>query len=216
MEKYDIDEVRSCYDETAQEYSAAFCDELDGKPFDREVLARFARELPQDGAVVEFGTGSGHIAKFLHDCGARNVVATDISAKALSLAARKYPDLRFESRNMLDTGFKDASLDGIVCFYGIVHFTYAEIDRALAEWKRILKPRGKALFSFHVGEGESMRIDGFLGKPAARATWNFFKVDEIVGLMEKNGIPYDEVVVRHPYLTGEHPTKRCYVQFQKR
>lgn len=55
---------------------------------------------------------------------------------------------------MLDTGLEDNSINGIVCFYGIVHFTYTEVDPAIREWKRILDTDGRALFSFHIGNGE--------------------------------------------------------------
>lgn len=209
--KYDFEEVRTCYGETAREYHEEFKSELDGKPFDRDILARFAASLAPEDLVVEFGAGSGHVSKFLYDRGLRNLTATDISEPSLEVGRSAYPMIRFEYADMTATVYADGSIDGIVCFYGIVHFSYAEIRKALAEWKRILKTGGRALFSFHVGEDESIRIDKFLGKEKAKATWNLFKADAVLDILQDMGIAYEEAIVRYPYIGKEHPSRRCYI-----
>jgi ubiquinone/menaquinone biosynthesis C-methylase UbiE len=216
MEKYNIDEVRNCYNLAAQEYSDKFSDELNGKPFDRDLLTRFAKSVTTNGKFLDLGTATGHIADYLYKQGLKNVIGVDIAEQALIVARQKYPYLKFENRNIFDTQLPDDSIDGIVCFYGIVHFTYKEISRAIGEWKRILKPGGKALFSFHIGEDDSLRVQNFLDKENAKATWNNFRVERIVALLNNNGIEYDEVIIRYPYTNKEHPSKRCYIQFSKK
>ena len=215
MERYNIDEVRNCYNLAAQEYSDKFSDELDGKPFDRNLLTRFAKSVDPAGVFLDLGTATGHIADFLYRQGLKNVTGVDIAELALAVAGKKYPYLKFENRNMFDTRLVNESIDGIICFYGIVHFTYTEISSAIGEWKRILKPGGKALFSFHIGEDDSIRLEKFLDKENAKATWNNFRVDNIVKLLNDHQIEYDEVIIRYPYLNKEHPSKRCYIQFTK-
>ncbi|MDP4271625.1 MAG: class I SAM-dependent methyltransferase, partial [Bacteroidota bacterium] len=138
-----------------------------------------------------------------------------ISEKSLAFAGHKYPHIKFEYGNLLDTGLPDESVDGIICFYGIVHFTYTEIGLALSEWHRILKPGGKALFSFHIGNDDSIRVEAFLNKENAKATWNNFKVETIIDLLQKYNIGYDDVIIRYPYVGKEHPSKRCYIEFSK-
>src|SRR5439155_7100617 len=49
-------DMRTAYDVVAQEYAAAFDDELRRKPFDRELLGRFADEVGS-GAVWDVGCG---------------------------------------------------------------------------------------------------------------------------------------------------------------
>jgi ubiquinone/menaquinone biosynthesis C-methylase UbiE len=213
MEAYNYDEVKNCYNFTAKQYSDRFCNELDGKPFDCSVLNRFAKTVKANGLIIEFATGSGHIADYLYKCGLKKIQATDITEESINIATKKYPNINFGLANMLKTQFEDNSINGIVCFYGIVHFTYKEIDEVLNEWKRILRIGGRALFSFHIGNDESLRVESFLDNENAKATWNFFNVDKVLELMEKNGIVYDEVVIRYPYLEKEHPSKRCYIQF---
>jgi len=215
MESYNIDEVRNCYNLAAQEYSLKFSDELVGKPFDRDLLTRFAKSIDPAGLFLDLGTATGHIADFLYQLGLKNVTGVDIAELALAVARLNYPYLKFENRNIFDTRLENESIDGIVCFYGIVHFTYTEISSAIGEWKRILKPGGKALFSFHIGEDDSIRLEKFLDKENAKATWNNFRVESIVKILNDRQIEYDEVIIRYPYLNKEHPSKRCYIQFTK-
>ena len=215
MESYTIDEVRNCYNLTAHEYSDKFSGELEDKPFDKELLSRFAKSVAPAGTFLDLGTATGHIANYLYQQGLKNITGVDIAEQALAVATQKYPYVKFENRNIFDTRLENESIDGIVCFYGIVHFTYIEINQAIVEWKRILKQGGKALFSFHIGEDDSIRMERFLNIEHAKATWNNFRVDRIVEILNDNGIEYEEVIIRYPYLNKEHPSKRCYIQFVK-
>lgn len=215
MEDYNLEEVRHCYELTAEEYSAQFSNELDGKPFDRSILSRFVMEFKRTDKFIDAATGTGHIANFLHLLGLEDITGIDISERSLEVAQKKYPNLKFENRNIFSTGYKNNSIDGIVCFYGIVHFAYKEIDLTIKEWKRILRPGGKALFSFHIGEDDSLRVEKYLDKEGAKATWNYFRVEEIIDILNDNEIEYDEVVIRYPYINKEYPSKRCYIQFSK-
>jgi len=208
---YDFEEVRTCYGETAREYHEEFKNELEGKPFDRDILARFASSFAPEDRIVEFGAASGYVSKFLYDRGLRNLTATDISEPSLAVGKSAYPMIRFEYQDMTKTTYADRSAGGILCFYGIVHFSYKEIRKTLVEWKRVLKTGGRALFSFHVGEDESIRIDKFLGKEKAKATWNLFKADTVLDILQDEGIVYEEAVIRYPYIGKEHPSRRCYI-----
>jgi ubiquinone/menaquinone biosynthesis C-methylase UbiE len=215
MENYNFNEVRNCYNLVAKEYADQFINELDGKPFDRDFLNRFRNNFDNNAKIIDMGTGSGHIAHYLYKLGLSNITGIDIAEKILEVAKINYPHLKFEHQSMFNTIFDNNSIDGIVSFYGIVHFTYKEIDRTIKEWKRILKPGGKAIFSFHIGEDNSLRVESFLDKENAKATWNFFQFNTIVDILVKNEIQYDEVVVRYPYINKEHPSQRCYIQFSK-
>jgi ubiquinone/menaquinone biosynthesis C-methylase UbiE len=213
MKRYNLEQIKNCYNLTAKQYSDTFSNELDGKPFDREVLKRFSNSLTKESIVYEFATGSGHISQYLFDCGTKNIIATDITNESLNYASQKVPDVKFVEMNMLSTGLPNHSIDGLVCSYGIVHFTYKEIDLVIKEWKRILKPNGKALFCFHIGKGESYSTNSFFNVKNAKGSWNFFKVETILKILKKNDLNYEEVVIRYPYIGKEHPSKRCYIQF---
>jgi SAM-dependent methyltransferase len=210
VKTYDIDEVRRCYDLAARAYSDKFLGELESKPLDRWLLERFAASLRSGTVVYDFGCGSGQTTRFLRSLGLRSILGLDISPATIALARERNPDLCFEVDDMLRSRHPDASAEGIVAFYAIVHFGYHEFGVALSEWHRLLKPGGRLLFSFHAGRG-SLRSRDFLEVKGAVATWRFLDPGKVLGLVRAAGFAIEEALVREPYGGAEHPSKRCYV-----
>lgn len=214
MKTYNADEVRRCYDLAAQEYTGKFLNELDGKPFDRNLLERYARMLPEGGLVYECGCGSGHIGRYLAGQGHQQVIGLDFSENSVEQARRNFPDMKFHVDDMLHTKMPSTSADGILAFYAIVHFTYREVEKVLAGWYQLLKPGGLSLFSFHVGN-DVVPVENFLDVSGAKATWRFLKTERILKLAEKTGFTRVEAVERYPYEGAEHPSRRAYVIIKK-
>jgi SAM-dependent methyltransferase len=210
MRQYQKAKVTRCYDLASAEYSRKFSRELDGKHLDRSLLERFAQALPADARILDFGCGSGQTTRYLYNLGRRGVVGLDLSIKTIEVARSRFKDTAFEIDDILDSKFPDASADGVLAFYAIVHFTYREIERALCEWHRLLKPRGKLLFCFHVGK-KSVDAKDFLGVKGANAAWNFFDPDRVIALVSKQGFSLDEALIRFPYEGIESQSRRCYV-----
>jgi SAM-dependent methyltransferase len=108
-------------------------------------------DLPDGAHVLDFGCGTGWLARCLATMGA-DVVATDVSSNVLELGRRflaRDPlaaELRVEFRRFdgarLPTG--DASMDRVVSFDAFHHV----LDQAatLAEMARVLRPGGIAVF----------------------------------------------------------------------
>ena len=208
MEEYDAREVMNCYNLTAAEYAANFLNELDGKPFDRNILDRFAEMLPEQSCVYDIGCGSGQTTKYLHDKRKHKLVGLDFSEAAIRLARQTFPDIDFRVDDMLASKLPSSSAEGIVAFYSIVHFTYIEVEQAFTEWLRLLKPGAVCLFSFHVGE-EAVEIEDFLGVSGARATWHFLDPDKVLKMAQEVGFKVIEAVIRYPYIGFEHESKRA-------
>ena len=210
MEKYDAREVMNCYNLTAKEYAGQFLHELDGKPFDRSMLDRFSEMLPQPSRIYDFGCGSGQTTKYLADKGKHKITGLDFSGSAIRLAGQTFPGIDFIEDDMLNSKMASNSADGLIAFYAIVHFTYVEVEQALREWLRLLKPASYCLFSFHAGE-EFLEVTDFLGVSGAKATWHLLDPDKILKIAEKVGFKRVEAVVRYPYIGVEHESKRAYI-----
>ena len=58
------------YDQVAGEYADHYFHELNHKPFDRELLERFASRVGTLGPICDMGCGPGQIARYLRDSGA--------------------------------------------------------------------------------------------------------------------------------------------------
>jgi ubiquinone/menaquinone biosynthesis C-methylase UbiE len=204
-------DLQSSYDRVADRYAEEYFSELERKPFDREVLDKFANEVRGKGAVCEIGCGPAQVARYLKDRGV-DIHGVDLSEEMVRSASRLNPDITFAQGNMLELKIADNSLAGIVSFYAIIHLKRDEIGRALAEMNRVLEPGGRLLISFHDGDGELHR-DEWYGQ-AVSIDVTLLREDEVTSYLEKAGLNLDSIVDRPPY-EFEYPTRRVYVQASK-
>jgi SAM-dependent methyltransferase len=200
--------VRACYDAVAREYAEKFSGELAGKPLDRELLRRFAEAVKGRGSVVDVGCGPGQTTAFLHGCGVP-IRGLDLSAELLREARQRHPEIPFEEGDILALDLADGSVAGVVAFYAIVHFSAAQLRSAFAEVRRVLRPGGLLLLSFHVGE-EAVHVDEFLGQPVS-LDFVFFTVEQVTAALAEAGFGQIEVIEREPYPGVEYPSRRAYV-----
>src|SRR5215831_1566633 len=109
------DGIVPSYDAIAEQYAAHYFDELDGKPFDRDVLARFAAAVKDRGRVCDLGCGPGQIARYL---AARGVDAfgIDASASMVATARRLNPTLQFRRGDFFHLPLADRELAGVAAF----------------------------------------------------------------------------------------------------
>src|SRR5690349_6768110 len=150
------------YDLVAKQYAERFFDELDGKPFDRDLLDRFADVVRGRGKVCDVGCGPGQIARYLHARGV-DVFGADIAPEMVAVARHLNPSIPFEQADVLALDVPDSSLAGIVAFYSLIHLARSLVPRALDEMRRVLRPGGVCFIAFHGGEGE-LHADEFLGR----------------------------------------------------
>lgn len=214
MQIYNSSEVKDCYNRTAKEYAETFLHELDGKPFDRNLLDRFDSMLSTGSLIYDFGCGSGQTTKYIHDRKKHKIIGLDFSENAIQLAKQNFNDIEFIVDDMLHSKMASESADGILAFYAVVHFTYLEIEQVLKEWLRLLKPNALCLFSYHDGE-EAIETVDFLGVSGAKATWRFLNTDRVLEIAEQVGFKVEEALVRYPYKGVEHESKRAYIMLRK-
>jgi hypothetical protein len=80
--------------------------------------------------------------------------------------------------------------------------------------RRVLRPGGLLLLSFHVGD-EIRHFDELWGQRVF-LDFHFFRVGDIVGLLRETGFEVEEVVERPPYGEDvEAQTRRAYVFARK-
>lgn len=201
-------DLTKSYDRVAREYAEHLYGELAGKPFDREILDRFAARLGNAEPVCDLGCGPGQIARYLRDRGVE-VRGIDLSPGMVAEARRLNPDIPFWQGDMLALDSKDGAWAGIAAFYSIVHLSREEIPRAFAEMKRVLRPGGLLLLAFHVGE-ETVHRDELWGREV-NLDFRFFLVEDVEAALRAAGFEIEEVHVREPYPGVEHPSRRAYI-----
>jgi SAM-dependent methyltransferase len=204
------EKVRSGYDVLADEYVAHVFEELQHKPLDRALLDRFAEEA--QGPVCDMGCGPGHIARYLHSRGA-SVSGIDLSPQMVERAGQLNPDIPFAAGDMLDLDVADEAFAGIAAFYSIIHIQRVDVVRALRELKRVLKPGGLLLLSFHVGR-EILHRDELWGKKID-VDFVFFEPQEMAGYLTAAGLTLVETIERDPYPDVEFQSRRAYIFARK-
>jgi len=205
--------IRENYDRIADEYARRMFRELDGKPFDREQLTRFATSVQGRGAVCDMGCGPGHVARFLSDAGL-DVFGLDLSPQMIAQAQRLSPDIKFRQGNMLALDLADNTLAGISAFYAIVNIPAESLPRAVAEMHRVLQPSGLLLLAFHIGE-EVIRPEELWGQPISMEFYHM-QPEKILALLTKSGFAIEDVIERDPYAPDvEFQSRRAYIFARK-
>ncbi len=204
--------TQTSYDQVAREYAEKFKDEMDDKPFDRDCLDRLAREVGSLGPICDLGCGPGQIARYLH----RQEVATlgvDLSPRMIAEAQRLNPEIPFHQGDMLALPDADNSWGGIAAFYCIIHIPRGQVVDALREMKRVLKPGGVLLVTFHIGD-EIIHRDEWWEKPV-NLDFAFYQPTEMETWLKEASYELEETLVREPNPDVEVATRRAYVLARK-
>jgi SAM-dependent methyltransferase len=201
-------DVRGSYDRVAAEYARRIFDELRHKPLDRELLDRFAARVRGRGPACDLGCGPGQVARYLHERGVE-VIGVDLSPGMVAEARRLNPGLAFREGDLRALQVPDEAWAGIAAFYSIIHVSRAEVDGALHECWRVLRPGGLLLVSFHVGD-QIVHLDEWWGQEVS-VDFFFLRPAEVTGWLTAAGFEVEEVVERDPYPDVEHQSRRAYV-----
>ena len=204
-------DIQAGYDKVAAEYAQKFINEQDTKPMDQLMLQRFADEVRGKGLVCDLGCGPGMIAAWLYDhCGLKDVMGVDLSARFVEEAQKLHPQIEFRQGNMLHLDFAENTFAGATAFYCLIHIPHAQVVDALKEIKRVLKPGGVLLLTFHIGS-EIVHVDEFFEQPVS-LDFVLFQPEEMEGYLRNAGYEKIETTVREPYAPEvEHQSRRAYI-----
>lgn len=200
--------VRESYDSAAEAYAEHLASELEGKPLDRHLLNRFAEATRERGLVADLGCGPGHVARYLHEQGVA-VAGIDLSPEMVRVARHLHPGLDFQVGDMTRLQLPDAELAGVLAFYAIVHFDPSELGAVFSEVRRVLRPGGLALVSFHIGD-QVVHVDDLFGA-AVSLDFRFHAPTAVAAALRSADLQVVEHVEREPYEGMEYPSRRCYL-----
>lgn len=201
------------YDRAAHEYARRSFHELKFKPLDCEVLNLFAQRV--EGPVCDLGCGPGQVARYLTDRGVQ-VMGMDISSGMLAQARKLSPDITFQRGDMFALPVMDECWGGIAAFYSVIHSAREQVPALLLEWKRVLRPGGWLVLSFHLGMGVGWAHQ-YYGMPVQIMTTYFLSI-EMKAYLTEAGFLIEGWVERPHYATPfywESPSFRGYIMARK-
>lgn len=113
-----------------------------------DIARRAVLRAPRD--VLEIAAGTGIVTRKLRDGlhPRARLAAVDLNPPMLEVAREKFKpeeQVTFETADALSLPFPDESFDCVVCQFGLMFFP--DKDAAHREARRVLKPRGRYLFS---------------------------------------------------------------------
>ena len=124
------------------------------QPIVRQILAG----LPA-GVALDAACGTGRHAEYLASLG-HAVIGVDSSPEMLARARAKVPDGTFHEADLHELPLVDGSVDLVVCAIALSHVP--DLERALAELVRVLRPGGHLVLS------DSRGLIGDIGFPLVR------------------------------------------------
>jgi len=207
------EKVADTYNKTAHKYAADRIDELSHKHLDRLLLKEFAASNQHKGRCADLGCGPGQTTKFLYDHGITDVTGIDISSEMINTAHQLFPDINFETGDLLKISYPSNYFGSAVAFYSIVHFTHDQIKLAFSEINRVLKKEGQFLFSFHVGT-DPVHFEK-VGDIDVDIDLFFFQSGSIITLLSETGFNVVDALERQPYEGVEYPSRRAYILAEK-
>lgn len=118
-----------------------------------------AARIRQFDVLLDIATGPGYVAAAARERGAR-VVGLDFSPEMIAVARANHPGLRFDHGDAESLPYEHGSFDIATCAFGLLHFPRP--GRAVAEAYRVLRPRGRFVFTVWCGP-DKVRLFGTIG-----------------------------------------------------
>jgi SAM-dependent methyltransferase len=201
-------DTQTSYDLVADEYVRRIFEELQHKPLDRLLLDRFAASVRGLGLACDMRCGPGQVARYLHEQGVE-VCGVDLSPAMVERARGLTPGVEFRQGNMLALDVPDEAWAGIAAFYSLIHIPRGDLATALSELRRVLRPGGLLLVSFHIGD-ETIHLDEWWGQQVC-VDFYMFQSAEMAGCLTSAGFKIEEIMEREPYPDVEHQSRRSYI-----
>jgi SAM-dependent methyltransferase len=141
----DFQPVREAYSSMSEQYIDLFDGDWQAHEDETAFIRRHFVGLP--GPVLDLGCGPGYWTADLHSLGV-DVTGIDMVPEFIAHARATHPGPTFRLGSMTELDAPEHSLAGILAWYSTIHLPPAELDRMLAEFRRLLTPSGMLIAGF--------------------------------------------------------------------
>jgi ubiquinone/menaquinone biosynthesis C-methylase UbiE len=143
--------TQKSYDDFSEQYAQTWGKNWQSE--DKVWIDEFLSHLPKKASIIDVGCGTGHVLQY---CAANQfkVTGVDVSEGMLSQAKQQVPQAQLVQMNADSLSFPTNTFDGLISRYVLQHLN--EVDQAIAECYRVLRPKGFAYLVIHVSNTETL------------------------------------------------------------
>lgn len=150
--------------------------------FPRTFISKFA-ELSGPN-VLSVGSGTARDALLLKDAG-KEVICVDASEAMVTISSdRGFKSLVADFNSL---PFENGSFDAVWAYTSLLHVPKVEINTAIQEICRVLKPSGILVLGFIEGEAETYKVSSGVQSPRL---FSLYTKEEIQALYVKHGFEF--------------------------
>jgi SAM-dependent methyltransferase len=175
-----------------------------------EFAVEAEERFPHHAQVLELGCSAGDDAAYFAQRG-HDVIALDVSAPLIDIAAQRYDDqgnLEFRCADLIKPfGVAGQSMDVVYARLSLHYFDHATTMRVFSEIAWVLRHGGMLTFACRstadplFGKGEEVEPNCFLLDGHFR---HFFDTDYCLDLLEENGFADIDILSGEQKLYGSH------------
>lgn len=179
--------IRTLYNDIAVSYNEAFS--VHEHPEHRQL---FLDKLQPGARVLDAACAGGRDTKFFTEKGF-NATGVDFSLGEITYARSKYPGVDFREADLLrlTESFPVAEFDGVYSYATLDHLRKKDIQKAIANFNRVLKLMGVLLVSTRKGRGVLWTDDSYSQHRKRRFT--LVESDELQRMLKNNGFEVDKL-----------------------
>ena len=130
-----------------------------------------------------------------------------------AIGRARFPGVRFTLGSILRLGLADGSCRGVLSRASVIHLPPALLPTALAEFARVLAPRGWLLLSFQAADGPEPPCEYFDHRVAGAYRW---WPDHVVSLLHEVGITETARLTENPEPDERRQFRVAFILAQKR
>ncbi len=142
------DQVRRAYASVAELYIELFGTRERVHADDLAFIGRHLAGRP--GPVLDLGCGPGHLTDYLRALGV-NATGIDVVPEFIAHARTAHPTGSYQFGSIDGLAFADHSIAGVLAWYSVIHLPPRDLDRVLAEFRRVMAPAGTLVLGLFTG-----------------------------------------------------------------
>ena len=141
--------MRDAYAAVADLYIGLFGTSGQVHPDDLAFIGRHLSGRP--GTVLDLGCGPGHLTDYLRSLGV-DAIGIDLVPEFIAHAKATHPHGSYHLGSMMSLDAEDGSVAGILAWYSMIHLPPPDLDAALAELRRVMRPAGTLVIGYVDGD----------------------------------------------------------------